>query len=660
MSRENRKINWVAFRIVLVALIFGVGASLLVSRAYKLHITESEGLLRKAEKQRTRVITLESRRGLILDRSGEQLAASLEVNSIYARPRRITDATERKDAATKLSELLDMDVREVLSKLKEDRPFVWIKRRVSPYVAEKVKRADLEGIFIGSEYSRFYPLKKFAAHAIGFAGMDSKGLEGLELFYDDYLKTEPIPVTGQKDALGRPVMFNLRGEAPVRNDIYLTLDRNIQHIVEKELDEAVRHEQAKSGQAIVMDIDSGEILALAIRPTFNLNTFHEAAPATRRNRAVADTFESGSTFKVFLAAAVIELKKVLEGEKIFCHNGLMRYNGADIHDVAPHKMLSFEDVISQSSNIGAVKLSEKMTKKDFHRILQDFGFGTVTNVDFPGERNGLLLAPEKWSALTKANLAFGQGVSVSPIQLISAFCAAVNGGNYYWPHITAKISNQVGETALDFQPRIQRRVIRQDTSDQVVRILRKAVTVGTAKAAFVAGADVVGKTGTAQKADPAGGYSKERYVMSFIGAMMGVKPRMAILVMIDEPRVYKDRTGGKVAAPVFRKMAEGILALCGSLSPTQQSSIMASRGEWSNPASAPERTVTPVHGPNPGEWVLPDLKGLDMRQALDTINAIKCDVTIDGYGKVVTQKPKSGTLIKEGSSVSLVCSGGGL
>lgn len=657
MSRDRKQINWVVFRIVTVAVIFTIGAGLLVVRAYKLTVTESEVLQKKAEKQRTRVITLESRRGLVLDRSGEQLAASLEVSSIYARPRRISDE-ERKDAAQKLAELLDLDPKEVMSKLREDRPFVWIKRRVSPYVAEKVKNADLDGIYIGSEYARFYPLKKFASHAIGFAGMDSKGLEGLELYYDDYLKTEPIPVTGQKDALGRPVMFNLMGVAPIRNDIYLTLDRNIQHIVEKELDEAVRHEQAKSGLAIVMDIDTGEILALAIRPTFNLNTFHEASPASRRNRAVADTFEPGSTFKIFLAAALIELNRVVDGEKIFCHNGLMRYNGADIHDVSPHKTLSFEDVISQSSNIGAVKLSDKLTKKDFYRVLQDFGFGSVTNVDFPGERNGMLPPPEKWSALTKATIAFGQGVSVSPIQLISAFSSAVNGGNYYWPHIAAKISNHVGETVLDLQPRIQRRAIRKETSDQVIKILRKAVTVGTAKAAFVPGADVVGKTGTAQKADPNGGYSKDRYVMSFIGAMMGVKPRLAVLVMIDEPRVYKDRTGGKVAAPVFKRMAEGILALCGSQSPVNVNPMTASKGDWSNPASAPERTVSVTAGPNPGEWVVPDLKGLDMRQALDALNSMKSDVSVEGCGKVTSQRPKPGTVINEGASIHVVFAGG--
>ena len=657
MSRDKKPTNWVAFRIITVAIVFAVGASLLILRAYKLTVTESETLQKKAEKQRTRVITLESRRGMILDRSGEQLAASLEVNSIYARPRRISNQ-ERHDASRKLAELLDMDPKEVKSKLGEDRPFVWIKRRVSPYVAEKVKKADIDGIYIGSEYSRFYPLKKFAAHAIGFAGMDSKGLEGIELYYDDYLKTEPIPVTGQKDALGRPVMFNLMGVAPVRNDIYLTLDRNIQHIVEKELDEAIRQEQAKSAQAIVMDIDTGEILALAIRPTFNLNTSHEAAPGNRRNRAVADTFEPGSTFKVFLAAALLELNKVTDGETIFCHNGLMKYNGAEIHDVAPHKTLSFEDVIAQSSNIGAVKLSDKLTKKDFYRLLTDFGFGSVTNVDFPGERNGMLPPPEKWSALTKATVAFGQGVSVSPIQLISAFSAVVNGGNYYWPHITAKITNHVGETALDLQPRIQRRVIRQQTSDQVIKILRKAATVGTAKAAFVKGADVIGKTGTAQKADPGGGYSKDRYVMSFIGAMMGVKPRMAILVMIDEPRVYKDRTGGKVAAPVFKRMAEGILALCGSQPSVNTNSIMASRGEWSHPASAPEKSVSLIPGPNPGEWFAPDLKGLDMRQVLDALNAMKSDVSMEGLGKVVSQKPKPGTLIKEGASVHVVFAGG--
>ncbi|MBM3298949.1 MAG: penicillin-binding protein 2, partial [Deltaproteobacteria bacterium] len=414
MYRRAKPINWVAFRIALVAALFAVGTGLLVVRAYCLQISDAEALRRLAIKQRTRVLHLEAKRGMIFDRRGDQMAASLEVDSIYARPRKIKDTRE---TARRLAELLEMDENEIVRKLEEHKAFVWILRRVSPLVVERIKQADLEGVLTAKEYKRFYPLKSSAAHMIGFAGMDSRGLEGVELHYDADLKSEPVPVTAQRDALGRPVMFAAIAQDPKRRDLHLTLDRNIQYVAERALDEAVRREQAKSGVVTVMDADSGEILAVAVRPTYNLNTFHKASPEVRRNRAVADTFEPGSTFKVFLAAAALDLDKIAPGEKFYCHNGLYKYKGSEIHDLVPLKELSFDEVVIHSSNIGSVKVSEKLSKGELYRVLQGFGFGTPTEVDLPGERSGALPLPGKWSVLTKANIAFGQGVTVNPLQL---------------------------------------------------------------------------------------------------------------------------------------------------------------------------------------------------------------------------------------------------
>ena len=295
-AKNPKPVNWEVFRILLVAVVFAAGTLLLVIRAFQLQVSDAEGLKKRADKARTRVLHLEARRGMILDRSGDQMAASLEVGSIYARPRKIVD---KKETARTLAEILETDEKDILQKLDDDKTFVWIARRVSPLVAEKVVKADMPGIMTGTEYQRFYPLKSFAAHAIGFAGIDSKGLEGLELFYDEDLKVEPIPVTAQRDALGRPVMFAAVGQDPNRRDLHVTLDRNIQYVAEKELEEVVHKEQAKSGVVVVMNADSGEILALAVRPTYNLNVFQKASPEVRRNHAVADTFEPGSTFKVF-------------------------------------------------------------------------------------------------------------------------------------------------------------------------------------------------------------------------------------------------------------------------------------------------------------------------------------------------------------------------
>jgi len=649
MYRSQKSINWVSVRIALIAILFAAGTVLLMVRAYRLQVADAEGLKKRAEKQRTRVIHLEARRGMFFDRSGEQIAASLEVDSIYARPRRITD---KKETARKLADILEMDEKEVLQKMDEDKAFVWIRRRVSPLVTEKIKKADFTEIMTVTEYQRFYPLKNFAAHAIGFAGMDSVGLEGLELYYDQDLKADPIPVTAQRDALGRPVMFSALGQDPKRRDLHLTLDSNIQHLTERALEEAVLKEQAKSGTAIVMDADSGSILAMAVRPAYNLNVFQKASADIRRNRAVADTFEPGSTFKVFLASAAIDLDRITPNEKFNCMNGVYKYNGSEIHDIVPHKTLSFEEVIIHSSNIGAVKIAEKLKKSQFFGVLQGFGFGSPTEIDLPGERPGSLLLPGRWSVLTKANLAFGQGVAVTPVQLTVAFAAAINGGLLYRPRLMQRVTNAIGETVRENPPALVRRVIKETTSQSVVAILRQAVQMGTGKGAAIAGADVVGKTGTAQKAEASGGYSTDKYVASFVGALMSTKPRVVIFVMVDEPG-GKHRTGGKVAVPIFRTIGEGILALCGSKPSLPESILAASSLGPRKYGQVHYRSVPVRKGANPGEWVVPDLKGMDMRQVLEACGQMKCDPTFEGTGRAIRQAPKPGQILKEGAPLTV-------
>lgn len=654
---RNQTINWMAIRIVVVGVIFGIAAIILIARAYRLQVVDSEVLKKRAEKQRSMNIDLESRRGFIFDRSGEQLAASLEVDSVYARPRKIATNRTRLEVADSLSKILDMDKKNIQKKLEEDKPFVWIKRRVSPLTAERVRKSDLGGIYTDPEYQRFYPLKNLAAHVIGFAGIDSKGLEGLELFYDKFLKTAPIPITAQKDNLGRPVMFTALDWAPKRNDIHITLDRNIQFIAERELENAVNREHAKSGVIIALDADSGEILALAVRPTYNLNVFQQAATASRRDRAVADTFEPGSTFKVFLAAAALELGKAKRSDVFFVNNGLYRYNGSEIHDVSPHKDLTFDEVLINSSNIGAVKISEKLSKAEYYNMLRDFGFGSLSNIDLPGERPGMLPKPSHWSVLTKANMAFGQGIGVTPIQLAVGFAAAINGGKLYKPRLLKRITNALGETVMENPPLLVRRCISEETSAALVDILRKTVTYGTGKNAAIPGVDIIGKTGTAQKADPNGGYSKSKYLMSFIGAIESVKPRIVILVVIDEPMKGSDRTGGKVAAPVFKKISEGILAMSGTV-PGRGKELVAYKEPTSKTVEERRFNSHLQHGNKPGEWIMPDLKGADLRQVVDICGMFKCDLAITGSGVVANQEPKPGETVREGAPIRISCSGG--
>ncbi len=653
MYRDSANINWVAVRIAFVALLFALGTVLLMVRAYRLTVADADSLKKRAAKQRNLVLHLEARRGMILDRSGDQMAASLEVNSVYSRPRQIKD---KKQTARILSDILEIDEPGILAKLREDKSYVWIQRRVSPLVAEKLAKSDLPGIFSVTEYQRFYPLKTLAAQTVGFAGIDSTGLEGLELYYDKDLKADPIPVTAQRDALGRPIVFAAIARNPKRRDLHLTLDRNIQYIAERELEEGVRSERAKGGVAVIMDADSGELLAVAVSPVYNLNIFYKVSPETRRNKAVADLFEPGSTFKVFLAAAAIESGVVDFQEKFNCHNGLYRYNGAEIHDLVPHKILSFDEVIIHSSNVGAVKISEKLRRTDFYNIIQSFGFGVLTGVDLPGERQGYVPPPGRWSVLTKANIAFGQGLSVNCFQLTAAFAAAVNGGYLYRPHLMRRITNALGETLCDNPPFLVRKVIKPSTSESIVNILRQVVSHGTGKAAAIKDHDVVGKTGTAQKADPAGGYSQDKYVASFVGAVMDVKPRLVIFVVIDEPE-NTHRTGGKAAAPVFRRIGEGVLSLCGSNSRDTDLILASSTTLHEKPGQTSPRSVLVRKGSRPGSWIVPDMRGFDMRQVLDICGKMKCDLSFKGTGLVTDQDPKPGTILKEGAPVAVQLEG---
>ncbi len=649
MYRDTKPINWVAVRIAAVAVLFAVGTVFLIVRSYRLGVSDAEVLQRRAEKQRKLVLHLEARRGMILDRSGEPMAASMEVTSVYVRPPKVLD---KPQAAKILAEALEMNEKEISQKLNEEKGFVWLARRVSPLVAGKIAKADLPGVFTGTEYQRFYPLRKLAAHAVGFAGLDSRGLEGLELYYDQDLKADPIPVTAQRDALGRPVMFAATGQVPKRRDLHLTLDRNIQYVAERELEEAVRREGAKSGAAIVADADSGEILALAVAPSYNLNVFQKTSADLRRNRAVSDTFEPGSTFKVFLASAALDLGRVDLTERFDCHKGLFHYKGAEIHDVVPHKNLSFEDVIIQSSNIGAVQISDKLKKTEFYRYIQGFGFGATTGVDLPGERPGFLALPGRWSVLTKANIAFGQGISVNAVQMTAAFAAAVNGGVLYTPHLMKCMTNALGDTIRENPPTPVRRVIKESTSHTLVHILRRVVQEGTGKGAFIRGVDIIGKTGTAQKADPSGGYSRDKYVASFIGAIMSTKPRFVILVVVDEP-AGKHKTGGRVAVPVFRKIATGILALCGSRPDEAEVILASAESSLAGAISVPSKKVKVRKGPRQGEWIVPNLKGLDMRQVVDACGTMKCDPSFKGAGVAVGQKPKAGRVLKEGDPLEV-------
>ena len=535
-----------------IVLFFSLAAALAIIsvRLFSLQVHQYPKLVEAANRQYRRLVPLVSRRGTIYDRNGRELAVSLRVSSIFAQPREVQDP-ER--AASALSAALSLPAQQVLEKLKADKPFVWIRRSVSTEEAEAVARLAIKGIASVPEGKRFYPKQEQAAHLLGFVGMDDRGLEGLELQYDAYLAGKAKWVMRQQDALGRPIFREEAGEAQ-GSDLYLTVDEVIQYITERELEAAVAQSGALSGSAIVMDPLTGEILALANYPTFNPNVYAGAPAFARRNRAVTDYYEPGSAFKVIAGAGALEERLVRPEDRFNGEGGTIEVGGITIRDHERFGTITFSEVLAHSSNVGAIKVGMRLGKSLYYDYISGFGFGNLTGIDLPGETPGLIRRPKDWSALSLASLSIGQEVSVSPLQMLVAVSAVANGGTLVRPYVARLVMAPDEKVVHETAPVQLRRVISEETARTLTTILKGVVTEGTGKAAAVEGFEVAGKTGTSQKLDQATGrYSQHKVVASFVGFVPAEQPRLAIVVVIDEPKML--RWGGSIAAPTFREIA---------------------------------------------------------------------------------------------------------
>jgi cell division protein FtsI (penicillin-binding protein 3) len=474
------------------------------------------------------------------------------VPSIGAHPKQIEDPAA---VARALAKALGLDRKKVLENLQSDSPFVWIARHVSPDEVEKVDSLGFEGLVFKTEPGRFYPHKTMAGQVLGIAGIDGKGLEGVEFYYRGPLKGREAKFRIVRDALGRAFGLESGNDEDLRgNNIVLTIDRAVQYIAEGALKEAVTENRAKSGIAIVMVPKTGAILALAHYPFFNPNKFREYSRFELRNRAISDPFEPGSTMKMFSAAAALESGVAGRYTTFYCENGRYRIGKNVVHDTHPHEILSLEEIVKFSSNIGAAKLSERMGSDTLYEMLTNFGFGRKTGIDCPGETSGLLSAYQRWSKIDSAAISFGQGVSVSAIQLIAAVSAIANNGILMKPYIAQAITDKNGALVRKFGPTPVRRAVSSETARIVAKILSTVTEEkGTGVNAALAGYKVCGKTGTAQKVGENGRYAKKRYMASFVGFVPLEYPAISILVVVDEPK--KSIYGGTVAAPAFRKIA---------------------------------------------------------------------------------------------------------
>ncbi|RME34238.1 MAG: PASTA domain-containing protein [Deltaproteobacteria bacterium] len=647
MAAPGQGKHW---RIRVFGLLFVLAFAVVVGRAWYLQIACRDQWLKRAENQHQKVIPLTPRRGTIYDRNGEELAVSIEVDSIYINPRQIGDASA---AARQLAPLVDMREKDLRAKMSSRRSFVWLKRQVSPAESRRVRSLGLAGVHFIKEHKRYYPNGSLGAQVLGFTGLDPHGLEGLELAWDSEILGEGGYLVMARDRKGRGLGTGEGVVSGARNgsSLHLTLDKNIQYIAEKELEAAVRAVKAKAGTVVVLDPETGALLAMANQPDFNPNAFNRYGPANFRNRAITDAFEPGSTLKTFLIATALEQKVVKAKDRIDCEHGRYKVGGKVIHDHHPYGRLSVGEILKHSSNVGAAKIAKKLERERLYRGLRAFGFGQRTGIGLPGEVSGLLRPPEDWFEVDLAAIAFGQGMSATALQLATAMAAVANGGYLMKPYVVEQVVDGYGQVVRSNSPTIVRRVISEATARAVTRMLEMAVEKGgTGTLAAVPGFRVAGKTGTAQKADPVtGGYAVDRYVSSFVGFVPAERPKLVILVLLDEPQ--GQAYGGLVAAPVFSRIASQALAQLkvAPREPVREKTLRAlPKLVRRDLPSVPEATLSTRGGKGPR---MPNLVGMSYRQVLQTMERTGLNLRLKGSGRVVDQFPAPGRSIPLDSEI---------
>ena len=606
-----------------------------------------------AEGQHLRELRLSPRRGAIYDRQGAELAVSVDVDSVYANPRRLRAMDQDPgQTARRLAAILDVDPKVLAKRLDTERFFVWVDRHVTPHEATRVAKLDIPGVGLTTEARRFYPNRHLAAHLLGFADIDGRGIEGVELAFENRLRGADRQVEAIRDRRGQVVFADGTIDDFVNQgqNVVLTIDKAIQHIAERELALGVRTFEARGGSVVVMDPMNGEILALANYPPFNPNEPSKHAVAHRRNRAVVDRFEPGSTVKPFTMAAALAAGAVRPDQPINCENGVTRIGGRLLHDAHPYEWLTPTQVLAHSSNIATAKIALDLGKRDLYRAFRRFGFGEPTQVGLPGETGGILRHYSRWYEIDVAAVSFGQGMSVTNLQMATAMSALANGGRLMRPRLIERVTDAEGVVVEETKPEVRRQVVPRRVAKLVSQMLT-AVTEpgGTAMEAAVEGYLVAGKTGTAQKADYIrGGYAKDKWLASFIGFAPAEAPRIVISVVIDEPVIA--HYGGTVAGPVFRRIAEVTLRHMG---------VAPDRGRAALAEMKEARPEEPVQAPAPagavenGHSAVPDVRRQSLRSAVVALHAESLVPEVQGSGLVVDQEPSPGAVVAHGSIVRL-------
>jgi cell division protein FtsI (penicillin-binding protein 3) len=651
---KNRHQRWFRARIALLGVCVASVAVLVLVRAFHLQISSGDRLREMAEGQHLRELRVSPRRGAIYDRHGAELAVSADVDSVYANPRRLKAMEQDpRTVAKRISKILDLDADRLAERLGADRFFVWIERRVTPNEATRIREIDIPGIELTSEARRYYPNRHLAAHLLGFADIDGRGIEGIELAYEDRLRGSDRRVEAIRDRRGQVVFADdMEDDRSMQGQsVVLTIDKAIQHVAERELALGVRTFEARGGSVVVMDPSNGEILALANYPPFNPNEPSKHPTAHRRNRAVVDRFEPGSTVKPFTMAAALAAGAVKPNQSINCENGVTRIAGRVLHDAHPYEWLTPTQILAYSSNIGIAKIALDLGKKNLYRGFRRFGFGEPTGLAVPGETAGILRHHRRWYEIDAATVSFGQGMSVTNVQLATAMSAIANGGRLMRPMLVRRLADGHGTTIEENKPQVRRQVVPRRVAKLVGQMLT-AVTEpgGTAIEAAVDGYLVAGKTGTAQKADYIhGGYAKDKWLASFIGFAPAERPAVVISVVIDEPAIA--HYGGTVAGPVFRRIAEVTLRHMG-IAPEGRPAVLAQKKKEIVVVEEAELAAE-EEAVEKGQSAVPDLRSLPLRQAVIALHAASLVAEVKGSGIVVSQDPAPGKAVGHGAVVRI-------
>lgn len=644
-----------ARRVVGTAIVFGAWTAVIEARLVYLQVVRYDQMVARADRQQMRTVDASAKRGEILDRHGRVLAYSVDADTVYAVPSEIEH--EAEVAARLCAALDDCSDRErdvIAERLGRPRAFAYVRRQVSPEEARRVEALHLDGVGFLKETRRYYPNKELAAHLLGYVGVDSRGLHGIESAYDSQIRGRAGRVLIQTDARHR-AFSRIERPSTAGASIELSIDHYLQHVAERELRSAVELNRASGGTVVIMDPHTGELLALANEPTFNPNAFLKYSDDRRRNRATQDVYEPGSTFKMVTASAAIE-EHVMEADTpVDVSAGLIRLGSRQINDVYRYGTLSFEDVIVRSSNVGAVKIGLQLGADRLGRYVRRFGFGQRLSRDFQGESAGILWDPLRWTDDALASISMGYQIGVTPLQMAAAASAIANGGVLLEPrlvHAVVRSGNRV-----EVKPREIRRAIAVDTARALTTIMEEVVARGTGRAARIEGYGVAGKSGTAAKLVD-GRYSKSDYNASFVGFVPSRNPAFTILVVLDSPSTGR-YFGGEVAAPVFRHVAEAALRHAGVPPTGRTRAPLVVVRDAARPdavrVSMPDltRVSTSVTILATDEGLMPSLHGLGAREAIRELTRLGLTGRLTGRGIVTDQEPAAGVPIGGATVVRL-------